>query len=76
MSLLLVDWLSCAVLLLTLSLLFPCAVSGRDTVLGSSRLLVGLVRSLCDRWWSTDRSRFHSGHCSGFGVAGGGFSDC
>ena len=29
---LLVEWLSCAVLLFTLSLRFPCAVSGRDAV--------------------------------------------
>ena len=29
---LLVEWLSCAVLLLTLSLRFLCAVSGRDAV--------------------------------------------
>ena len=32
LSPLLVDWLSCAVLLLTLSLRFPFAVSGRDAV--------------------------------------------
>ena len=32
LSPLLVDWLSCPVLLLTLSLCFPCAVSGRDAV--------------------------------------------
>ena len=32
MSPLLVDWLSCAVLLLTLSLRFPFAVSSRDAV--------------------------------------------
>ena len=31
-SRLLVDWLSCAVLLLTLSLRFPCTVSDRDVV--------------------------------------------
>ena len=30
----------------------------RHCVRGSSRLLAGLVRSLCDRWRSTDRSRF------------------
>ena len=47
----------------------------RCCVRGSSRLLVGLVRSLCDRWRSTDRSRFHSVRSSGFSVAGGGFSD-
>ena len=34
LSPLLVEWLSCAVLLLTLSLRFPCAVSGRDAVCG------------------------------------------
>ena len=32
LSPLLVRWLSCAVLLLTLSLRFPCAVSSRDAV--------------------------------------------
>ena len=32
LSSLLVDWLSCLVLLLTLLLSFPCAVSGRDVV--------------------------------------------
>ena len=42
-------------------------------MLGSSRLLVCLVRSLCDRWRSTDHSRFHSVRSSGFGVAGGCF---
>ena len=45
----------------------------RRCVHGSSRLLVCLVRSLCYRWRSTDRSRFHSVRSSGFGVAGGGF---
>ena len=43
---------------------------------GSSRLLIGLVRLLCDRWRSTDRSRFHIVRSCGFGVAGGSFSDC
>ena len=47
---LLVDWLSCVVLLLMLSLRFPCAVSGRDAVC-VDRLVAGLpcavaVRSL------------------------------
>ena len=70
---LLVDWLSCAVLLLTLSLRFPCEVSSRDAVYGSSCLLVDLVRSLCDSWLSTDCSHFRSVRSSGFGVAGGGF---
>ena len=74
MSPLLVDWLSCAVSLLTLSLSVRGQPS-RRCVRGSSRLLVGLVQSLCDRWRSTDRSRFHSVRSSGFGVAGGGFSD-
>ena len=55
LSPLLVGWLSCAVLLLTLSLRLPCSVQrsgccGR----GSSRLLFFLVWSRCDRW------RFHS----------------
>ena len=45
----------------------------RRCVRGLPRLLVCLVRSLCDRWRSTDRSRFHSVRSSGFGVAGGGF---
>ena len=45
----------------------------RRCVRGSSRLLVCLVQSLCDRWRSTDRSRFHSVSSSGFSVAGGGF---
>ena len=47
----------------------------RRCVRGSSRLLVGLVQSLCDCWQSTDRSCFHSVRFSGFGVAGGSFSD-
>ena len=47
----------------------------RRCVRGLSRLLAGLVRSLCDRWWSTDHSRFHSVRSSGFDVAVGGFSD-
>ena len=38
LSPLLVEWLSCAVLLLTLSLRFPCLVSGRDAV-GVDRLV-------------------------------------
>ena len=46
MSPLLVDWLSCAVLLLTLSLRFPFAVSGRDAVCGD-RLVCWLA--LCGR---------------------------
>ena len=56
LSLLLVEWLSCAVLLLTLSLRLPCSVqrSGRCER-GSSRLLFSLVRSRCDRWRSMDR---------------------
>ena len=56
LSLLLVDWLSCAVLLLTLSLRLPCSVqrSGRCGR-GLSCLLFSLVRSLCNRWRSTDR---------------------
>ena len=70
MSPLLVSWLSCAVLLLMLSLRFPCAVSGQDAVC-VGRLVCWFA--LCDRWRSTDRSRFHSVHSSGFGVAGGGF---
>ena len=45
----------------------------RRCVYRSSGLLVDLVRSLCDRWWSTDRSSFRSVRSSGFGVAGGGF---
>ena len=72
MSPLLVDWLSYAVLLLTLSLRFPCAVSGRDAAC-VDRLVCWLA--LCDRWRSTDRSRFHSVRSSGFGVAGGSLSD-
>ena len=48
----------------------------RRCVRGSSHLLVGLVRSLYDRWRSTDRSHFHSVRSSGFSVAGDGFSDC
>ena len=57
----------------SLSLRFPCEVSSRDAVYGSSCLLVDLVRSLCDSWLSTDCSRFRSVRSSGFGVAGGGF---
>ena len=41
-----VEWLSCAVLLLTLSLRFPCAVSGRDAV-GVDRLVCCFA--LCGR---------------------------
>ena len=48
----------------------------RRCVRGSSRVLVGLVRSLCDCWRSTDRSRVHVVRSSGFGVDGGGFSNC
>ena len=53
---LLVEWLSCAVLLLMLSFRLPCSVqrSGRCGC-GSSRLLFSLVRSRYDRWRSTDR---------------------
>ena len=56
LSPLLVEWLSCAVLLLTLSLRFPCSVqrSGRCGR-GSSRLLFSLGRPRCDCWRSTDR---------------------
>ena len=46
MSPLLVDWLSCVVLLLTLSLCFPCSVSGRDAV-GVDRLVC--CCALCGR---------------------------
>ena len=46
LSPLLVDWLSCAVLLLTLSLILPCSVSGRDTV-GVDRLVCCFA--LCGR---------------------------
>ena len=46
MSPLLVDWLSCAVLLLTLSLRFPDSVSGRDAV-GVDCLVCGFA--LCGR---------------------------
>ena len=55
LSPLLVEWLLCAVLLLTLSLCLPCSVqrSGRCGH-GSSRLLFSLVRSRCERWRSTD----------------------
>ena len=51
LSLLLVGWLSCAFLLLTLSLLLPCSVQRS----GRCGLLFSLVRSRCDRWRSTDR---------------------
>ena len=56
LSPLLVEWLSCAVLLLTLSLHLPCSVqrSGRCGR-GSSRLLFSLVRSRCHSWRSMDR---------------------
>ena len=56
LSPLLVEWLSCVVLLLTLSLRLPCSVqrSGRCGS-GSSRLLFSLVWSRCDRWRSMDR---------------------
>ena len=46
LSSLLVNWLSCAVLLLTLSLCFPCTVSGRDAVC-MDRLVCWLT--LCGR---------------------------
>ena len=56
LSLLLVEWLSCAVLLLTLLLRLPWSVQrSRRCVRGSSRGLFSLVRSRCDRWRSTDR---------------------
>ena len=56
LSPLLVEWLSCAVLLLTLSLRLPCSVRrSRRCGRGSSRWLFSLVRSRCDRWRSTDR---------------------
>ena len=55
LSPLLVKWLSCAIVLLMLSLRLPCSVqrSGRCGR-GSSRLLFSLVRSQCDRWRSTE----------------------
>ena len=56
LSPLLVGWLSCAVLLLTLSLHLPCSVRrSRRCGRGSSRWLFSLVRSRSDRWRSTDR---------------------
>ena len=56
LSPLLVGWLSCAVWLLALSLRLLCSVKWlRRCERGSSRLLFSLVRSLCDRWRSTDR---------------------
>ena len=56
LSPLLVGWLSCAVLLLTLSLRLPCSVRRlRRYGRGLSRWLFSLVRSRCDRWRSTDR---------------------
>ena len=56
LSPLLVGWLSWSVLLLTLSLRFPCSV-GRSWRCGrgSSRLLFSLARSRCGRWRSLDR---------------------
>ena len=48
------------------------SVRGRDAVC-VDRLVCWLA--LCDRWRSTDRLRFHSVCSSGFGGAGGGFSD-
>ena len=45
-------------------------VLGRDAVC-VDRLVCWFA--LCDRWRSTDRSRFHSVRSSGFGVVGGGF---
>ena len=74
LSPLLVEWLSCVVLLLTLSLCLPCVVwRSRRCGCGSSRWQFSLVRSRCDRWWSTDRLRFLSVRFSGFGAAGGSF---
>ena len=56
LSPLLVEWLSCAVLLLTLSLCLPCSVQrSRRCGRGSSRLVFSRVRSRCDCWWSPDR---------------------
>ena len=56
LSPLLVKWLSCAVLLLTLSLRLPCLVQrSRRCGHGSSRWLFSLVLLRCDRWRSTDR---------------------
>ena len=56
LSPLLVEWLSCAVLLLTLSLCLPCSVQRSECCgRGSSRLLFSLVQLRCDRWRSTDR---------------------
>ena len=55
LSPLLVGWLLCAVLLLTLSLRLPCSVRrSRRCGCGSSRWLFSLVRSRCDHWRSTD----------------------
>ena len=67
--------LVCGLVAHAVASLFVRGERSRPCVHGSSHLLVGLVRSLCDRWRSTDRSRFHSVHSSGFGVASGGFSD-
>ena len=56
LSLLLVRWLSYAVLLVTLSLRFPCSVWRlRRCGRGLCRWLFSLVGSQCDRWRSTDR---------------------
>ena len=56
LSPLLDEWLSCAVLLLMLSLYLPCSVRrARRCGRGLSRWLFSLVRSRCDRWRSTDR---------------------
>ena len=56
LSPLLVGWLSCSILLLTLSLRLSCSVRrSRRCGSGSSRWLFSLVRSQCDRWRSTDR---------------------
>ena len=56
LSPILVEWLSCAVLLLTLSLRLPFSVRrSRRCGRGSSRWLFSLVQLRCDRWRSTDR---------------------
>ena len=56
LSPLLVEWLSCAVLLLTLLLRLPCSVQQlRRCGCGSSRWLFSPVRSRCDFCWSTNR---------------------
>ena len=65
--------LVCGLVAHAVASLSVCGQWLRRCVRGSSRLLVCLVRSLCDRWRSMDCSRFHSVRSSGFGVAGGGF---